>query len=46
MKKIDIIPIENQKQIKKIIAYRKREGLPDDSKERWERAIRYWRTHG
>jgi len=38
-----IIPPYYQEAIKRDIEFRKRAGLPDDSKERWERAIRYWR---
>jgi len=37
-----IIPPYYQEAIKRDIEFRKRAGLPDDSKERWERAIRYW----
>jgi len=39
---IDVIPAYYQGEIKRIIEWRKSLGLPDDSKERWERAIRYW----
>jgi len=38
-----IIPPSYQEAIKRDIKFRKRAGLPDDSKGRWERAIRYWR---
>jgi hypothetical protein len=41
-----IIPSYYQEAIRKDIEHRKRLGLFDDSKERWERAIRYWGPHG
>jgi hypothetical protein len=40
-----IIPTYYQEAIKRDIEYRKQLGLFDDSKERWERAIRYWQNH-
>lgn len=41
----DVIPIGYQSLIQGIIDNRKAAGLFDDSKERWERAERYWRWY-
>ena len=37
-----IIPPDIQDGIRRVLEFRKSLGLQDDSKERWERAIRYW----
>ena len=37
-----VIPVYIQDAIKQTLESRKKLGLFDDSKERWERAIRYW----
>ena len=37
-----ILPLDIQDAIKRTLENRERLGLFDDSKERWERAVRYW----
>ena len=37
-----ILPPHIQEDIKKTLEFRANLGLPDDSKERWERVRRYW----